>query len=146
VKLVPRQNQAIGRIVIKRILANIVRPDETKNTTKFVLIDAVGSEAQAAGIKVGDVVLPDKLSNILLDGGVSFRPIVDEKDIRAIVTDVTLDELMVQTDNGSKFVTFDADDAAQSLCVSDGARFAARAPAPVGGGDGKSAEPPGARA
>lgn len=114
-KFVPRRNQAIGRIVVKRIYSSIVRPDETKNTTKLVLIDAVGAVAAAAGIKVGDIVLPGKMGNILLDGGASFRPLVDEEDIRAWVTDVTLADLVVQTDNGSGFVAFDAKDAAQPL-------------------------------
>lgn len=115
-KLVPRRNQIIGRIVVKRILSTIVRPDETRNTTKFVLVDAAGPVAQAAGIKVGDIVLPNKMGNIQLDGGVSFRPIVDEEDIRAIVTGVTLDELVVQTDSGSGFVPFGDKEAAKSLC------------------------------
>ena len=114
-KFVPRRNQAIGRIVVKRILSHIIRPDETKNTTKMVLIDAVGAGAAAAGIKVGDIVLPGKMGNILLDGGASFRPLLDEEDIRAWVTDVSLADLVVQTDNGSGFVAFDAKDAAQPL-------------------------------
>ncbi len=114
-KFVPRRNQAVGRVVTKRLLSFIVRPDETKNTTKFVLIDAVGAGAEAAGIKVGDIVLPGKMGNIMLDGGASFRPIVDEEDIRAFVTDVTLAELVVQTDNASVFVPFDDKDAAKPL-------------------------------
>jgi len=139
VKLVPRSREAIGRMVIKRSALTILRPDETKNTTKFVLVDAAGAEAQAAGIKVGDVVLPNTLSNIVLDGGVSVRPIVDEKDIRATATGVTLAELMVQTDNGSKYVAFDADDAAKSLCESDGAPLPPAAPV---AGDGKPESEP----
>ena len=132
-RFIPRRNQAIGRVVIKRMMSFIVRPDETKNTTKFVLIDAVGSEAQAAGIKVGDVVLPEKLGNIVLDGGASFRPLIDEKDIKLFVTDVPLNELMVQTDNGSQFVPFDDKDAAKSLCCESGTQrslSAARADRP----------------
>jgi co-chaperonin GroES (HSP10) len=116
VKLIPRRSETIGRIVVKRILSTIVRPDETKNTTKFVLVDAVGPAALAAGIKVGDIVLPNKMGNIQLDGGVSFRPIVNEEDIRAIVHGVTLDELVVQTNSGSHFVPFGDKDAARSLC------------------------------
>jgi hypothetical protein len=130
VKLVPRRNQTIGRVVTKRIMSTILRPDETKNTTKFVLIDGVGPGAQAAGIKVGDIVLPSKMGNIQLDGGVRFRPIVDEEDIRAIVNDVPLEEFVVQTDNGSHFVPFDDKDAAKSLCdgsVSNGVKVAAEA-------------------
>ena len=113
-RLIPRHTQAIGRVVVKRILSTIVRPDETKNTTKFVLIDGVGPGIH--DVKVGDIVLPYQMGNIQLDGGVSFRPILDEKDIRAIVMDVTLDELVVQTDSGSHFVSFDDKDAARSLC------------------------------
>ena len=137
-KLVPRHNQAIGRIVIKRILSAIVRPDETKNTTKFVLDDSVGAGAEAEGIKVGDVVLPVQLSNIMLDGGASFRPIVDEKDVRAFVTDVTLEELMVQTDNGGKFVSLGDTEAAQSLCKTSGSPAFDHTRA----GDGKPAAEP----
>jgi hypothetical protein len=116
VKFVPRHNQVIGRVVTKRILSSIVRPDETKNTTKFVLIDAVGSDAQAAGIKVGDIVLPRKMNHFVLDGGIFFRPIVDEGDIMVVVTDLPLDELVIQTDNGNQFVPIDHKDAAKNLC------------------------------
>jgi len=115
VKLKPRHNQAIGRVVIKRVLSSIVRPDETKNTTKFVLIDAVGPGAQAAGLKVGDVVLAAKLSSFVLDGGAFFRPILDEKDIMFWATDLALDELLVQTDSGGNYVQFNAKDAAKSF-------------------------------
>lgn len=118
-KLIPRRSQAIGRVVTQRILSAIVRPDETKNTTKFVLIDAVGADALAAGIKVGDVVLPQKMGNIQLDGGIRFRPILEEEDIRAVVTGLSLNDLVVQTDSGSHFVPFDDKDAAQSICGED---------------------------
>lgn len=124
-KFVPRRNEVIGRIVVKRVLHTIVRPDETKNTTKFLLVDGVGSDAAAAGIKVGDIVLAQKFGNILLDGGVSFRPLVDEKDVRAWVTGVSLDELVVQTDNGSEFVPFQDMSAAKSLCESDESEWVA---------------------
>jgi hypothetical protein len=115
VKFIPRHNQIIGRIVIKRMLSTIVRPDETKNTTKFVLVDAVGPDAAAAGLKIGDVVLPNVMSNIFLDGGAVYRPLVDEKSVACVVADVTLDELAVQNDGATKFVTLDDPEAAQSL-------------------------------
>ena len=117
-KFVPRHNQAIGRVITKRIMSTIIRPDETRNTTKFVLIDGVGPGAAAAGIKVGDIVLPSVMANISLDGGVSFRPLLDEKDIRAFVTGIPLDEFVVQTDSASHFVPFGDKDAAKSLCES----------------------------
>jgi hypothetical protein len=101
--------------VVKRLLSFIVRPDETRNTTKFVLIDAVGAGAEAAGIRVGDVVLPSKMGNIQLDGGTSFRPLLDEEDIRAFIADVPLTDFVVQNDSGSEFVAFDHKDAAKPL-------------------------------
>jgi hypothetical protein len=118
VKLIPRHNQVIGRIVIKRVLSSIVRPDETKGTTKFVLVDAVGPGAAAAGVRVGAVVLPKMMSNIVLDGGVIFRPLVDEENIAATLTDLDLSEFAVQTDSGAEYVPLDSPRAARSLAES----------------------------
>jgi hypothetical protein len=112
----PRRSQTTGRIIIKRVLKTIIRPDETKNTTKFMLVDGVGDEAKAAGIHVGDVVLPGQFENFILDGGVFFRPIVEEKDIRMVIRNAVLDEFMMQTDSGSEFVPFDDAKAAKNLC------------------------------
>jgi len=115
VKLTPRHSQIIGRVVIKRALSSIVRPDETRATTKFVLVDAVGPKAAAAGIRVGDIVLPRMMSNIQLDGGVSL---VDEPDIAAILTDVDAATIAVQTDGGTEYVPLDSPRAARSLAES----------------------------
>jgi len=114
VKFIPRRSQILGRIVIKRVLSSIVRPDETRNTTKFVLVDAVGKDV-SADIVVGSVVLPVQIQNIVLDGGVRFRPILDDKDVRLIVTDVPLEEFVVQTESAGNFVAFGSADAAVSL-------------------------------
>ena len=114
-KFLPRHNQIVGRMVMKRMLTSIVRPDETRGTTKFVLIDAVGPGAAAAGLKVGDVVVPSSMSHVVLDGGVSFRPLIEEANVALIVTDVSLDELVVQSDGGSQYVPFDDAIAAKSL-------------------------------
>lgn len=111
-KFVPRRNQVIGRVVIRRTLTSIVLVDESK-VTKFILIDAVGEEAAANGVKVGDVIVPLTINNIMLNNG--FRPVLDEKNIAFFVTDIAPGELMVQTDSGSKYVPLDAEDAAQSL-------------------------------
>lgn len=114
-KLIPRSNQVIGRVVIKRRVSTIVRPDETRETTKFVLIDALGASVAAKGFKVGDVILPTAMANIKFDGGASFRPIVHEDNIAAVLADVTLDELAVQTESGSEYVPLDSPKAAQSI-------------------------------
>lgn len=119
-KLVPRHNQIIGRIVIKRSRTTILRPDETKNISKFVLVDAVGLEAAAAGIKVGDVILPTNIANIFLDGGTNFRPLVEEKNVAAVVRDFDLaGEFIVQSESGARFVGFDHEEAAKSMAESE---------------------------
>jgi len=114
VKFAPRHAQIIGRTVIKKSDSKIVRTDETK-VTKFVLVDAVGDEAAAAGIQVGDVVITTKLNHIVFDGGSRFRPLLEEKDVACFVTDVGLSDLLVQTENGTEFVPLDSPKAAQSL-------------------------------
>lgn len=112
----PRRGQLIGRMVIKRMLTAIVRPDETKATTKFVLVDAIGSGVEETGLKVGDIVLPKTIGNLVLDGGVSFRPIVEEKDVTVVVRDWTsLSEFAVQTENGMQYVPIDDPKAARSM-------------------------------
>ena len=124
-KLIPRGNLIIGRIVVKRVLSSIVRPDETRETTKFVLVDAVGPVAAASGIKVGDVVLPTSMSNIKLDGGVYVRPIVPADNVAAILSGVTEGELAVQTDGGTEYVPFDSPKAARSFAESSEEALAA---------------------
>jgi hypothetical protein len=114
VKFAPRHSQIVGRMVIKRSDSKIIRTDETK-VTKFVIVDAVGAEAAAAGIKVGDVVVATKLNHMFFDAGMRFRPLIDEKDIACFVTDLQPGELLVQTENGAQYVLFDSPDAAQPL-------------------------------
>lgn len=113
-KYSPRHSQVIGRLLIKRTLAKIVRPDETSNTTKFILIDAVGPGAAAAGLMVGDIVVPTAMTGIVLDGGAVFRPMLEERNVAAIVTDVLMSEFVVQIDNGSEYVSIDDERAAKS--------------------------------
>jgi hypothetical protein len=113
-KFIPRNSQVIGRMVIKRPSSKIIRPDE-KKITKFVLVDAVGSEAAARGIKVGDLIVPTALGNIMPEGEGSFRPVLEEKNIAFFVTDTSPEELLVQTDSGTKYVPLDSEEAAQSF-------------------------------
>lgn len=113
-KFVPRHSRIIGRMVIKKSESAIILTDETK-VTKFILVDAVGDDAAALGVKVGDLVLPTSLANIVVNGGRSFRPTLEEKDIAFFVTDMSLNDLVVQTDNGKQYVPFDSSDAAQPL-------------------------------
>jgi hypothetical protein len=117
-KFEPRCGQAVGRIVVRLTHSTIVRPDETKGTTKFVLLDAVGPDLEAKGLRAGDVVLPIAINTIIMDGGASFRPLVEEPKIALIVRDwKSLDEFRVQTENGSEYVPFSDPRAAVSIGV-----------------------------
>jgi hypothetical protein len=112
----PRRGQAVGRVVIKSTPSTIVRPDETKGTTKLVLLDAVGPDFAEKGLKVGDVVLPSKVSSVVMEGGASFRPVVNEADVILVVRNWTsLSEFRVQTESGAEYVAFDDPRAAPSL-------------------------------
>lgn len=113
----PRRGQAVGRVVVRKHNSAIVRPDETK-TTKFVLLDAVGPDCEARGLRVGDVVLPIKINTLVLDNGAAFRPMLDEADIALVVRGwSSLDEFVVQTESGTKYVPFADPLAAASLGV-----------------------------
>ena len=117
-KFEPRRGQAIGRIVVRPPSSSIVRTDETKETTKFMLLDAVGPDFEEKGLRDGDVVLPRKINIIQMDGGTSVRPFVEEDDIVLIVRDWTgLDDFYVQTENGKAYVPFDDPRAAPSLGI-----------------------------
>ena len=113
-KFIPRNSQLIGRMTIKRSESRIIRTDETK-VTKYILVDAVGPDAAAKGIKVGDLVLVISLRHIVQDAGLVFIPFADEKDVVLFATDIGPNELLVQTLNGKEFVAFDSPDAAPSF-------------------------------
>jgi hypothetical protein len=110
----PRRDQIVGRIVVRPSASAIVRPDETKDTTKFILIDAVGPALK--DLKVGDVVMPTKVIGISLNGGASFRPMAIDENIALLVEDWTsLDEFLVQNESGTEYVSFSDPRAAKSL-------------------------------
>jgi len=91
-----------------------MRPDDTKGTTKLMLIDAVGPDT--GGLQVGDIVLPTTVIGILMENGAAFRPMAEEKNIALVVRDWTsLDEFHVQTESGAQYVKFSDPKAAKSL-------------------------------
>jgi hypothetical protein len=117
-KFVPRHNDVVGRYLLAREPEEslIVRPgDGTQDTTKFLLIDAVGPEAEMNGLKVGDIVVVDKVWSIKLNGGAIVRAHVPENNCREFADDVPLSTFVVQTDNGKKFVPFDHPEAAKAI-------------------------------
>jgi hypothetical protein len=104
----------IGRMVIRKMESTIILTDEAK-VTKFILVDAVGVDAAAKGIKVGDLIIAKALGNVVLDAGTVYIPICEEPNIVFFVEEVTLDQLLVQHKSGKRFVPFDADDAAPNI-------------------------------
>ena len=112
-KLVPRASQIIGRMVQRRSSRMIVKPDQTKDTTKLILIDAVGAKAAAAGFKVGDVVVPLKVNLLMFDGDI--WPGADEEHIAYSLAEFNLSDFLVQTSNGTEYVPFDSERAARPL-------------------------------
>jgi hypothetical protein len=107
-KLDPKRNQILGRVVLsKRPSSKISLLDETKGVTKFVLIDAVSPEAAAAGYQVGDIVLPRAMNSLFLNGGAFFRALVDVGDILATLSELgPTDELSIQDEGGKNFEAF----------------------------------------
>lgn len=114
-KLMPRHNQIFGRLVIKRGTSPIVQTDEARANTKFLLVDAVGPGV--VGIKPGDVVLHaiKNMPCVTLEGGMENYPVIDEKDVLAIATDVDLNEFVIQSKKASEFVAMNDPNAAKPL-------------------------------
>jgi hypothetical protein len=116
VKFEPRRGQAVGRIVIRPTNSSIIRPDETKGLTKFMLVDAVGPDLEAKGLKVGDIVMPTSISGIMMQNGASFRPMANDENIALVIRDwESLVEFHVQTESGAQYVPFTDPRAAKSL-------------------------------
>lgn len=116
-KFAPRNSQIIGRMTIRRSESTIIRVDETK-VTKYLLVDAVGPDAAAKGIKVGDLVVVTSLRHIVQDSGMVYIPFTEEKDVALFVTDLKPNELLIQTITGKEFVAFDSAEAAESFAPS----------------------------
>lgn len=120
----PRHNYVLGRFVIGRRPSAVVLTNEAVGVSKFIVVDAVGPDAEAAGIKVGDIVTPKTVlspkgglaylfSVIITDEG--QRPLIEEQHIATVISDLNLEKFLVQTESGAKYVPFDSDEAAKSL-------------------------------
>ena len=110
----PRGNMIMGRMTIRKSESTIILSDEAK-VTKFILVDAVGVDAAAKGVKVGDLIIASALGNIVLDSGTVYLPICEEKNVVFFVTDLERGQLLVQNKSGRRFVPFDSDEAAPDL-------------------------------
>ena len=93
-KLKPLQKWVIGRIAITRVSSTIVLSDATKNVTKFALIEAVSPEAEAAGFKIGDLVMAKTMHNIFLKGGSYHRVTFPIDEAVCIAEGVSFEDLL----------------------------------------------------
>lgn len=114
-KLVARRNEIIGRLIQEKPSSSIVRPDETKGVTKYVLVDSVGPDAAAAGIKIGHVVLSRMIHDIWIDGGFGFRPLVMEPNAAAVWEDARPEDMLIQVNSGKQYVPLDHPEAAKPI-------------------------------
>jgi hypothetical protein len=108
----------IGRIVITRPRSTIILVDASKDTSKFLLVDAAHPDT---GYKPGDLVMPGAWGKIHLFGGSYHRPILNKASIVTDVTDWQPRHLLIQNDAATKFVPFDSTEAARPLdeCLQD---------------------------
>ena len=109
----PRGNKILGRTIIAKLESLIIRPDKTV-VSKFVLVDAVGKTAEAAGIKAGDIIVPTKLGAIVIHD--SRRASLEEEDVWGHAS-ASLEDFLVQTDDGKDFVPFEDPKAAKPLAA-----------------------------
>ena len=119
-KIIPLPGEIIGRVVIMKTPSKILRPDETRGTTKFVLVDAIGAglegvEINGLLIKPGSIVLPRMIHDIKADGGMKFWPLVKLENIAGVATEVADGDFAIQIDNGTEYVPFGDERAAKPL-------------------------------
>lgn len=95
IELEPLKNWVIGRIAITKASETIVISDVSRGVSKFILIDEVSEEAEKAGFKPGQLVLPRAMNNIFLKGGSYHRATcsIDELVCR-VRGGVSLDEFV----------------------------------------------------
>jgi hypothetical protein len=93
-KLEPVNSYIIGRIAITKTAGLIVSPDPTKNTSKFVFIESVSPEAEAAGFRPGDLVMPRSVGNIFLQAGSYLRVTLPISDVICFVRDASMDDFV----------------------------------------------------
>lgn len=80
-RLVPKRDQILGRLLITRLESTIIAPDPTKGVTKMLLVLAVGADAEKEGYKVGDLLIPRAIGNMPLRAGSQYAYFADRKDI-----------------------------------------------------------------
>lgn len=109
-KLVPKRDQMIGRLLITKMESTIVVPDATKGVTKMILIQAVGPDAEAAGYKPGDIVIPNSIRSMFLRAGTQHVVYCEVKDVIFTVEELSPDEV-VDGDGKTAIKSLDPKDA-----------------------------------
>lgn len=93
-KLVPKRDQILGRLLITKLDSPIVVADATKGVTKMLLVLAVGADAAEEGYKVGDLVIPRAIGNMPLRGGSRYTYFCDRKDVLFSVEGANPDDFL----------------------------------------------------
>lgn len=93
-KLVPKRDQMLGRLLITKLDSAIIAPDATRGVSKMILVQAVGAGAAAEGYKVGDLVVPRQIGTAPLRAGTRNAFFCDSKDVLFTVEGATADDFL----------------------------------------------------
>lgn len=104
-KLNPRPNNVLGKIVISKSDSPIISPDPTADVSKFVVVEAVGAKVE--GIERGDYVLPKSLAKMFLKGGKFRRVVVPVDEILVTASDIPLSEFFDESGVNPILVSLD---------------------------------------
>lgn len=106
-KVIPKKNQILGRIVdVVRTESGLALPTAQNNATVFAIVDAVGPDVTEYA--VGNIVLPAKMNHIYVRGGF-HRVIFSDTEILGVV-EVSRNQLSIGGEevvatNGSREAT-----------------------------------------
>lgn len=95
-KLEPKKDWMIGRLVVTKPSSTILLADYSKHVSKFILVEAVSEGARAAGFDVGQLVMPTHMQSIFLRGGAYHRVSCSIENVLCVVYDEPLTEFMNQ--------------------------------------------------
>jgi len=106
--LEPRPRQILGKLLLTKKLESVIVliDDPTKGVSKFVLVEAAGTDVEKDGIRPGDLVLPRMINNVWFKGGSVHYALVALDDVCVIVRDPDLTQLL---DKEGKPLVFDAE-------------------------------------
>lgn len=92
-KIIPQGDMITGRVaeVIKASGSSLLLMSEQKKDTVLILVERVGPGVSL--YKVGDLLLTLHFNHIYFRGGIEHRAIFDQKNVLAIIEDVSPEQL-----------------------------------------------------